>query len=138
MYIPGPGPSTVVCDVFVRDVYNDDIRDIFEIKPPFTKMFRDKGGFMADFNDAWNQAERYLDFARTERDYLGRKGLLFDNPESYLMLGLELSKEQIKQIRTKERVNSAIRLITYDNLLTFVEKTITFIQDVYNPNQSKF
>ncbi len=116
----------------------DDYRDIFEIKPPFTKMFRDTGGFTADFNDAWNQAERYLDFARTERDYLGRKGLLFDNPECYLILGFRFSEDQIKKIRTKERMNPAIRLITYDNLLTFVEKTITFIQDVYDSDRSKF
>ena len=62
---------------------HDSYRDIIEVKPPFTKMFRNDGNLNSDFNDAWNQAERYLDFARTERDYLQRKGLRFDNPRCF-------------------------------------------------------
>jgi TPR repeat protein len=38
------------------------------------------GEFHSNFNDAWNQAERYVTFARDERDYLLRqKNLRFEN-----------------------------------------------------------
>ena len=124
---------------FTGERVQDNYRDIFEIKPPFRKIFRDSGGFNSYFNDAWNQAERYLNFARQNADYLRKeKGLLFDNPMCYLLLGFKFSNEQVKQIRTKESMNPAIRLMTYDSLLAFVENTIAFIQNVYNPNQSKF
>lgn len=116
----------------------DEFRDIFEIKPPFTKMFRDTGGFSAEFNDAWNQAEKYLDFARRDEDYLRRKGLRFDNPECYLILGYDFSEEQICQVRTKERLTPAIKVITYNDLLAYTEHTIGFIQQLYNPSQSRF
>ena len=65
----------------------DGYRDIFEIKPPFIKLFCNDGSFSADFHKAWNQAERYLDFSLQESDYLRRKGYRFDNPKCYLILG---------------------------------------------------
>ena len=52
---------------------HDSCRDIFEINPPSMVVFRADGEFTADFNSAWNQAERYLNFAREEADYLRRK-----------------------------------------------------------------
>ncbi|VVB91355.1 Uncharacterised protein [uncultured archaeon] len=71
---------------------HDGFRDIIEIKPPFMKVFREDGNFTSDFNDAWNQAERYLNFAREEKDYLQRKGMRFDNPKCFLVLGWDISK----------------------------------------------
>lgn len=106
----------------------DGFRDIIEIKPPFTKMFRDGGDLNNDFNNAWNQAERYLDFARTDRDYLQRKGLSFDNPKCYLVLGFNITDDELRQVRLKERMNPAIHLLTYNDLLTFVKSTISFIK----------
>ena len=66
----------------------DKYSDIFELKTPFMKVCREDGDFTSDFNDAWNQAERYLDFAREQKYYLlGEKGIEFDNPKCYLVLG---------------------------------------------------
>lgn len=48
----------------------DSCRDIFEIKPPFMSVFRKDGELTAQFNDAWSQVERYLNFARQQRQYL--------------------------------------------------------------------
>ena len=106
----------------------DSSRDIFEIKPPFTKMFRKNGTPNNSFHEAWSQAERYLDFARLNIDYLRRKGLRFDNPKCYLILGYNLSKKEIRQIRAKERMNSAIELLTYNDLLVYMKATVNFIR----------
>ena len=113
----------------------DGSRDIFEIKSPFLNLFRANNEFAADFNDAWNQAERYLDFVRREADYLRRqKGLRFENPHCYLVLGKDLSEQQIEKIRSKERMNPAITIITYDDLLTLVHNTVKFIERLSNWN----
>jgi hypothetical protein len=108
----------------------DGCRDIIEIKPPFTKMFRDSGEVNSDFNDAWNQAERYLDFARTERDYLQRKGFWFDNPKCYLILGFGLTDDELRQVRLKERMNPAIHLRTYNDLLAFAKATVSLLSSL--------
>lgn len=107
----------------------DSARDIIEIKQPFLKLFTPDNVLRAEFNNAWNQAERYLDFARQEADYLKRqKGLFFDNPKCYLIIGFNLSKEQVKEIRRKERMNQAISILTYNDLLAMIKSTITFIR----------
>lgn len=111
----------------------DNCRDIFEIKPPFTKFFRSDGGLSANFNEAWSQAERYLDFARRESEYLLRqKGVRFENPKCYLILGVDLTLNQIEQIHTKMRMNPAIELLTYDDLLAQMKWTVTFIRGLQN------
>lgn len=107
---------------------HDNYRDIFELKPPFMKLFRKNGNFTSDFNDAWNQAERYLNFARENSDYLNKKGMRFDNPKCYLVLGLNLSKEKIREIRRKEKMNPAIQLITYNDLLAFIKSTVKLVR----------
>lgn len=107
---------------------HDGFRDIIELKPPFMKVFREDGNFTSDFNDAWNQAERYLNFAREEKDYLLRKGMRYDNPKCYLVLGWNISKENIKEIRRKEKMNPSIQLYTYNDLLAFMESTVKFVR----------
>jgi len=106
----------------------DGCRDIFEIKPPFMRMFRNDGEFTSEFNQSWNQAERYLDFVRLERDYLQRKGLNFDNPTCFLVLGYNLSEGETKKVQTKQRMNSSILLLTYDHLLALVQHTIDLVR----------
>jgi len=107
---------------------HDNYRDIIEIKPPFTKLFTEKDEFNAFFNNNWNQAERYLNFTRQNKDYLSReKGLNFDNPQCYLISGYDLSKQQIDKIRIKERMNPTIHFLTYNDLFAFMMNTISFI-----------
>jgi hypothetical protein len=106
----------------------DDFRDIFEIKPPFIPLFQKDGEFTSEFNKAWNQVEEYLNFVIEDKDYLRRKGLNFDNPKCYLILGYNLSEKQIKKIRTKARVNSAIDFRTYNNLIAWAEHTIKSVK----------
>ncbi len=106
---------------------SDGARDIFEIKPPTMSVFRADGEFTADFNTAWNQAERYLAFAREEPDYLRRKGLRFDNPKCTLVCGYNLEKQNVRKIRIKERMNPAIHLMTFNDLIAFMEATVKFI-----------
>lgn len=109
----------------VRDGY----RDIIEIKPPFTPLFTVENELNASFNNDWNQTERYLNFARQNKDYLAReKGLNFDNPQCYLISGYNLSEQQIGKIRIKERMNPAINFLTYNDLLAFMTSTISFIK----------
>lgn len=109
----------------------DGSRDIIEIKPPFLKIFRKNDEFRSEFNDAWNQVERYLDFTRTEADYLFRKKhLRFENPNCYLIMGYELSEIQIKMIRAKERMNPSITILTYNDLLAMVRSTVNFIKQL--------
>ena len=106
----------------------DDFRDVFEIKAAFIPWFQKDGRFNSKFNEAWNQVEEYLNFAIEDKDYLRRKGLNFDNPKCYLILGYDLSEKQIKKIRTKARVNPAINFRTYDDLMAWAENTINFVK----------
>jgi hypothetical protein len=107
----------------------DDFRDIFEIKPPFIPLFQKNGEFTSEFNKAWNQIEEYLNFVIEDKDYLRRdKGLNFDNPKCYLILGYDLSENPIKKIRTKARMNPAIDFRTYNNLIAWAENTIKFVK----------
>lgn len=109
---------------------HDKYRDIIEIKQPFMPIFRKDGEFSSEFNDAWNQVERYLNFAREEKDYLRRKGLNFDNPKCYLILGFQLSNEELSKMRTKGRLNPAIGILTYDDLLVFTKTTVEFVKNL--------
>lgn len=107
---------------------SDDLMDVFEIKPPFLKLFRADGNFSSEFNDAWNQAERYLAFAQIESDYLRRKGRLFDNPKCILIAGYNLPGAIISKLRTKHRMNPLIQFMTYDQVLSQAETIIAFIK----------
>ena len=110
---------------------HDKYRDIIEIKPPFLTLFRNSNGeFASDFNTAWNQAERYINFALTESDYLRRKGLSFENPKCYLLIGYALTDEQRKKIVVKERMNPSIRVLTYEDFLTYAKATIQFVKNL--------
>lgn len=107
----------------------DSARDIIEIKPPFLPLFTVENSFRSEFNNAWNQAERYLDFARLEAEYLRRqKGLYFDNPRCYLLTGYQLLDEQMKELRRKERMNPSITILTYNDLLAMAKSTISFVK----------
>lgn len=107
---------------------HDGDRDIFELKPPFMRLFRKDEDFHSDFNDAWNQAERYLNFVREEKDYLSRKGLRFDNPRCYLIAGYGLSANELRQLSIKQKMNAFIQLWTYNDLLTQMESTVDFVR----------
>ena len=118
---------------------SDSCRDIFEMKPPTMKVFLSDGNFSAEFNNAWNQAERYLNFAREDKDYLNRKKLRFENPKCYLVCGYNLPDDLKQKIRIKEKLNPSIQLLTYNDILAFMENTISFIklmteQDNQNTN----
>lgn len=107
---------------------HDSYRDIIEIKPPFIPLFRQNGNFNSAFNDAWNQAERYLNFVREETDYLRRKGLNFDNPRCYLIRGYDIPDDKLKKIRAKEKLNPAIEFRTYNDLIVFAKNTVEFLK----------
>lgn len=108
--------------------HTDGTRDIVEVKPPFARMFAADGELLAAFNDAWNQAERYLDFVRENKDYLLRqKGMHFENPTCLLILGYNLNASQVKALRRKQRVNPAITVYTYDELLRLAGGTIELV-----------
>lgn len=97
----------------------DKCHDILELKQPFITCFRARDGeFSAEFNAAWNQAERYVAFTRRQRDYLREeKKLRFDNPRCILILGYKLDDEQLKKVREKESIAQSITVLTYDQLL---------------------
>ncbi|MBN2303259.1 MAG: DUF4263 domain-containing protein [Anaerolineae bacterium] len=112
---------------------HDSCRDIFEIKPPFAKIFRKDGSFTADFYSYWGQAERYLDFARQNQDYLYReKKLRFENPRCYLIIGYGLSSEEMDAFRRKDRMNPLIELRTYNDILVWMKNTTELIKRLSN------
>ena len=115
--------------VRIRDKY----RDILEIKSPFMPILRGDGELGSEFNLAWNQVERYLDFVRQNRDYLRReKGLLFENPRCYLIAGYQLTPEAQKKIGIKQTMNPAIDILTYDGLMVVAQKTVEFVRNLRN------
>jgi hypothetical protein len=82
----------------------DKCHDIIELKQPFLSLFKADGTFAADFNDSWNQCERYLDFCHKQRSYLKEeKSLRFENPRCILLMGLNITTENLKNIRQKRR-----------------------------------
>lgn len=109
---------------------HDGSRDIFEIKPPFMRVGRKTGNLTQHFNDAYDQAARYLNFAREQRQYLRDKGLRFENPACYLIMGYQLDEDTKKELRLRQKNNPAIQIITYDELLTFVSNTIKFVKSL--------
>jgi hypothetical protein len=95
----------------------DQCHDIVELKQPFLALFRADGSFSAEFNDSWNQAERYLDFCQRQRAYLlDQKELRFENPRCLLLTGNDLTSTEIRSIRSKEGFNPLITVLTYDQL----------------------
>jgi hypothetical protein len=108
----------------------DKYRDIIEIKSPFTPLFRKDGEFSSEFNAAWNQCERYVEFAKEQRDYLRHKGLNFDNPKCYLIVGHRLLSEARDKIRIKEKSNPRIEVLTYDRLVNFASGTVQWIRNL--------
>ena len=96
----------------------DQCHDVVELKQPFLKLFRADGTFSATFSDAWNQAERYLDFCQRQRTYLlEQKRLRFENARCILLIGQNLTAEQTDAIRAKESLNRLITVMSYDQLL---------------------
>ena len=95
----------------------DQCHDIVELKQPFLRLFRKDGSFTAAFNDAWNQAERYLDFCQRQRVYLrDEKQLRFENPRCILLVGHDLSVPESDAVRAKESASRLITVMTYDQL----------------------
>lgn len=109
----------------------DKARDVIEIKQPFLPLFRKDGSFRAEFHRAWQQTEDYLDFVMSEAEYLyRRKGLRFDNPHCYLLIGYNLSPEQVEHLRRKEKMNARVTILTYNDLLAMGRSTAQFIKTV--------
>ncbi len=95
----------------------DECHDVIELKQPFLRLFRRDGSFTATFNDAWNQAERYLDFCQRQRTYLmDQKQLRFENPRCILLIGHDLSVPESDAVRAKEAASRLITVMTYDQL----------------------
>lgn len=96
----------------------DRCQDILELKQPFIKCFRSNGDLSSDFNDSWNQAERYIAFTRRQRDYLREeKQLRFENARCILIAGYEIKDDLLRKIREKESIALSISVLTYDQLL---------------------
>ena len=109
----------------------DSARDIIEIKPPFLPLFSQDNRPRAEFNATWNQAERYLDFARIESDYLHRqKQLRFENPKCYILAGYNMTDHQIEEVRRKERMNPSIAIYTYNDLVVMAKSTVKFVKNL--------
>jgi hypothetical protein len=111
----------------VRSV--DSCRDIFEIKQPFLELQRADLKPTAAFLEAWNQAERYLDFAMREADYLRReKRLIFENPKCYLVMGYRLPGEIKGEADRKQRHNPRIVHFTYEQVMALARHMIKQIE----------
>ena len=106
----------------------DSCRDIFEIKPPFMPCFRKDGELTAPFNDAWSQVERYLNFARQQRQYLRDKNLLFENPRCFLITGYGLTDKERQALRIKETFNNAITVLTYEQVLAIAKAFLDVLE----------
>ncbi len=107
----------------------DGTRDVFEIKQPFLRCFRRDGRFSQDFNLAWEQAERYLTFARQHREYLAHeKNLVFSNPHCFLLIGSDLSEVEIKRLHEREAHNPSISIVTYEQVLSQGRALLTLVE----------
>lgn len=111
----------------------DNYRDILEIKSPFMPILRRDSELTSEINEAWNQVERYLKFARDNRTYLLReKGLIFENPRCFLLAGYQLTSEARKKLGIKQTMNPAIEILTYDDLKALAVETVDWIRNLKN------
>lgn len=95
----------------------DLCRDVVELKQPNLPLFRKDGSLSQSFNDAWNQAERYLDFCQRQRNYLlDEKQLRFENPRCVLLIGQDFSVREANVIRAKESASRLITVMSYSQL----------------------
>lgn len=103
--------------------------DVIEIKQPFLPLFKQTGRLGSNFNDAWNQAEGYLAFAQRCRTYLrDEKGIAFENPQGFLLVGHGLTEDQRKVIREKESVSLFMNVLTYDELRRTAQHLIELVR----------
>ena len=111
---------------------HDRCHDIIELKQPFLKLFRQDGEFSAAFNDAWNQAVRYLAFASEQRSYLREeKQLRFENPRCILLLGCGLTDGESRRIRGQESFGRAISVMTYDHLVEMASHVVDLVKTAH-------
>ena len=107
----------------------DGGRDLFEIKQPFLKCFIKDGSFSAKFNAAYEQAERYLTFVRNNKEYLrSEKGLIFNNPRCFLLVGWELSATELRRFQEREAHNPSISLLTYEQVLQQAQAFLELVE----------
>lgn len=115
----------------------DKCHDILELKQPFMKCFKSKGTPSSAFNDAWDQAGRYLTFTRRWRDYLReQKGLRFENPRCTLIAGYNLSEDELREVREKESLTPGLSVLTYDQLAT-LSQHVLFLMRLSEGDQAK-
>ena len=115
----------------------DHCHEILELKQPFMKCFRSTGELSSDFNDAWNQAERYIAFTRRQRDYLREeKKLRFENARCILIAGYEIEDDFLRKIREKESIALSISVLTYDQLLN-VARHVLYLMRLSGTGGSK-
>lgn len=116
----------------------DGARDLFEIKQPFLKCFLKDGGFSAKFNAAYEQAERYLAFVRNNKEYLRlEKGLTFNNPRCFLLVGWELSATELRRFQEREANNPLISLLTYEHVLKLGRAQLALIEGIVEEADSE-
>ena len=108
----------------------DKYRDIIEIKSPSTPLLRKDGELSSEFNDAWNQCERYVDFAKEQRHYLRDRGFNSDNPKCYLIIGRNLPDKGREKIRIKEKSNPRIEVLSYDDLANYARRSSQWVKEL--------
>jgi Domain of unknown function (DUF4263) len=107
----------------------DQSHDIIELKQPFLNCFKKDEAFSAEFNDSWNQAERYLVAARTDRVYLREHlGLRFENPKCILIVGHEWTESQVRAVRQRESINLSINVLTWDQLISQAAQVLSLMR----------
>jgi len=103
--------------------------DVVELKQPFLRCFKENGAFSTSFMEAWDQAERYLTFARDQRSYLREeKGMRFETPRCVLLIGHEWTEPQTRLIRRKELNTPSIQVMTYSQLLAQATEVLSVMR----------
>jgi hypothetical protein len=106
----------------------DGRHDIVEIKPPFLEINRRDGTPNATCQEAIAQSERYLDFARNNTHYLAQRRLAFDAPKCWLIAGYDVTDDVLDEFKRKQRLNPALHILTYNDLLAYVHQTVELIK----------
>lgn len=109
----------------------DNCRDVIEIKQPFLKIFNQDGKFSSNFLQAFEQTEGYVDFTLNNRQYLMDKGLRFENPKGFLLVGFNLENDQKRKLLIKQRrSNPRITILTYNDILTSAKAALQNIDQL--------
>ena len=108
---------------------HDGVRDLFEIKQPFLQCFRRDDNCQRQVPRSLGSGGALPTFVRNNKEYLrSEKGLVFNNPRCFLLVGSKLSDAQLRKFQEREAHNPSISVLTYEQVLRLGQSLLALVE----------